>query len=308
MNKLLPMFCKLNFNLKTLLIALLLFAWTGVYAQISKSEIQAHRGGAGLYPENTLIAMLNSAALGINILELDVHITADGKVVLSHDPYFTPDKALTFGGDLIEKGGKMRHVIYKMDYNKVKQYDVGLLPQKKFPTRVNVGAEVPLLSEIFSRVEEYTTRFNLPAMRYSIEIKSHPFKDDRLAPRFEKFTELVMGVIRRAGVQDRVIIQSFDVRTLEYLHKFYPEVTLSYLVPKKGSFEKDMRKISFIPDIYSPEYRKVNQKMVDTAHRLGMKVIPWTVNKRSNFMYMLQVGVDGIITDYPNRALNWAAQ
>lgn len=296
----------IQMNVKWILSTILLLGCLQLTsAQTKKFEVQAHRGGAGLYPENTLIAMLNAAAMGVEVLELDVHITQDGQVVLSHDPYFLPKKALAPGGDFIESGGTMRHLIYNMPYEKVKSYDVGLLPQKQFPTRQNVGASIPLLSDIFTQVEDYTKRFNLPAIRYSIEIKSHPFKDDRMTPRFDKYTEAVMDVVYKHKLQNRVIIQSFDVRTLEYMHKFYPEITLSYLVNKSGNIAKDLSKLNFIPQIYSPNYKKVSQKMVDLAHKLDIKVIPWTVNKRSNLTYMLQVGVDGVITDYPNRINNW---
>ncbi len=295
-----------NLNLKhCTFVAMMFLSFTLGFAQQNKLDIHAHRGGAGLYPENSVVAMLNSVAMGVRVLELDVHVTADNVVVVSHDPYFTPKKALAPGGVRIDQGTKMQHAIYQMRYEDVRKYDVGLIPQKNFPTRQNVGVSVPLLSQVIDEVEKYTKKFNLPPVYYNIEIKSAPIKDNRLAPRFDRFSELCMQVIQDKGIKNRTIIQSFDVRTLEYMHKFYPEVVLSYLVNKSGRFEKDLNKLSFVPEIYSPHYKKVSQKMVDKAHRWGMKVIPWTVNKRSNLTYMLQVGVDAIITDYPNRMQKW---
>lgn len=298
---------KQNLNRKLLLTLLFLVATMPflLAQRMDTSDIQAHRGGSGLYPENTLIAMLNAAAMGVNVLELDVHMTQDNKVVLSHDAYFSNKKALGPGGVRIERGGKMRHLIYSMPYSTVKKYDVGLIPSKDFPNRKNIGASVPLLSEVITRVDQYTQKYDLPAVTYNIEIKSHPLKDERMTPRFDRYIEHVMAVIRGLDVEKRVIIQSFDVRTLEYMHKFYPAIKLSYLVEKRGNLEKDLSKISFIPAIYSPHYKKVDERLMERAHLLNMEVIPWTVNKRSSFLKLLKVGVDGIITDYPNRAMRW---
>lgn len=297
-------FFNLNARVGLCILFLSLSNFVG-FAQTKKLEVHAHRGGAGLYPENSIVAMLNAVAMGVRTLELDLHITADDRVVVIHDPYFTSAKNLAPGGEMIDTGSKMRHVVYELKYDVVKEYDVGIIPQKDFPTRQNIGARVPLLSQLIDEVEAYTRKYNLTPVRYNIEIKSNSFKDDRLAPKYDKFTDLAMAIINQKGIADRVIIQSFDVRTLEHMHKFYPNVALSYLVGRGGSFERDMAKLSFLPQIYSPNYKKVNQKMVERAHLWGVKVIPWTVNERGTLTYMLQVGVDGVISDYPNRMFQW---
>jgi len=262
---------------------------------------QAHRGGRGLMPENTIPAMLNAIALGVETLEMDVVVTGDKKVILSHEPFFAKEITTTSSGNPIE-GDVREHNIYQMDYSLVKTYDVGMKPYPLFPQQQKLKAYKPLLSEVFDSVKNYMMTARRPFPFYNIETKTTPETDGTFHPRPEEFVDLLMAVINRYELSEQVIIQSFDTRTLKYLHKKFPAVKTSLLIEPNNnfSFRKQLRDLGFKPTIYSPEMSLVSENLVKEAHAEGIKIIPWTVNDISKIRELRSIGVDGIITDYPN--------
>ena len=300
---------KSYFKLSCIPLLLLLFGQSlAVYGQ-SSPVIHAHRGGAALYPENTIEAMLYSISIGVRVIELDLHITSDSMVVVSHDPYMNHKKALTPEGKKIGFATQLRHKIFSMPYGTLKQYDVGSLPQANYPDRVNIRASVPLLSDLIDQVEAYTKKYGIAPVTYNIEIKSHTLKDGRLTPHFDTFIQLVMRVLQPRKLAGRFIIQSFDVRTLNYIHIAYPEVQLAYLVKKRGGgLNRQLAKLKFTPTIYSPHYKLVDKRLVTEVQRRGMQIIPWTVDNRPEALRLRDLGVDGIITNYPNRLQDWLTE
>ncbi|MFT3823013.1 MAG: glycerophosphodiester phosphodiesterase family protein [Chitinophagaceae bacterium] len=278
---------------------LLLITASGI-AQQKSVDWQAHRGGRGLMPENTIAAMKNAIDLGVTTLELDVVISADKKVVVSHDPVFNEAITTTPSGDYLTKEESARRILYTMPYDSIKKYDVGLKPFPEFPQQKKIAAVKPLLSELLDSCEAYAKRKGI-SIAYNIEIKSNKATDNVRHPAPEEFTDLVMAVINSRKVNKRVTIQCFDVRPLQYLHNKKANVTLSYLVYMGADKLQDqLNALGFVPDIYSPLYKLVTKEMVDACHGKNMRVVPWTVNTKEEIRKLLNDGVDGVISDYPD--------
>jgi glycerophosphoryl diester phosphodiesterase len=151
-------------------------------------------------------------------------------------------------------------------------------------------------------VTDYMKIRRKPFPFYSIEIKGLPAGDNRFHPLPAEFVELIMAVIKEKGVEDRVIIQSFDTRHLIYLHEKYPAMKTSLLIEdsEDKDFETQLKSLGFIPTIYSPNHTMVDETVVKLCHQKGMKIIPWTVNDKKQIKKLRKMGVDGMITDYPD--------
>ena len=263
-------------------------------------DLQAHRGGRGLMPENTIAAMKNAIDLGATTLEMDVVISKDNKVVVSHDPYFNDVITTTPAGKTFTKKEATDYLLYKMDYDSIRKFDVGTKPHPDFPRQQKIAAYKPLLTDLVDAAEAYANSKGRKMM-YNIEIKSKEGFDGVRHPAPPKFAELLVQVLTDKKVLERTVIQSFDVRPLQYLHKSHPKVTLSYLVDKSaGSFDEQLTKLGFTPAIYSPIYTITTRETIKQAHAKGMKVVPWTVNTAKEIQEMIDAGADGIITDYPD--------
>lgn len=263
-------------------------------------DTEAHRGGRGLMPENTIAAMKGAIDIGVTTLEMDAVISKDNKVVVSHDPFF--NEAITTAPDgkyLTKKEGEAL-LLYGMTYDEIRRYDVGLKPYPAFPQQQKLKAYKPLLSELIDSVEAYAKQ-NHRSIRYNIEIKSKEGFDGIRHPDPQTMSELVLAVVKEKGVLNRAVIQSFDVRPLQYLRQTHPDVMLSYLMEKTTvPLEEQLNKLGFVPAVYSPAYAMLTKETVEACHRKGMKVLPWTVNTLPEMKTLIAMGVDGIISDYPN--------
>ncbi|RYE22873.1 MAG: glycerophosphodiester phosphodiesterase [Sphingobacteriaceae bacterium] len=263
-------------------------------------DIEAHRGGRGLMPENTIPAMHNAIDIGVTTLEMDTHITADGKVVVAHDDTFNPLFALTPDGKNILKENATRYALYKMKYADIALFDVGSKPYNKFPEQKRMKVAVPLLADLIDSTQDYTKAKGKPQMFYNIETKCSAKDDGIYNPNPETFVKLLMAVIIKKKLLPYVIIQSFDIRTIQIIHKKYPHVRTSYLVDNKQTFTANLATLGFTPFIYSPAYKLVTAEMIQQCHKKGIKIIPWTVNTKEEIAGLKTLGVDGIISDYPN--------
>ncbi|MES1224182.1 MAG: glycerophosphodiester phosphodiesterase [Bacteroidota bacterium] len=263
---------------------------------------QGHRGCRGLMPENTIPAMMKALDLGVTTLEMDVVITKDKKVVLSHDQWFAQEITTKPDGTYIGEREERKFNIYWMTYDEVKTFDVGMKPHPRFPQQEKIKAVKPLLSEVVESVQQYMMTRRKPFPYYNIETKSNPEFDGVFQPKPGEFVELLMGVIKEKGIEDHVIIQSFDFRTLQYLHEHYPDMKTAMLIEDfdKRSLEDQLKALGFTPTIYSPDYSLVNNGLLKKCHQQNIKVIPWTVNDKKTIDKLKTMGVDGIITDYPN--------
>jgi glycerophosphoryl diester phosphodiesterase len=271
-------------------------------------DVQGHRGCRGLMPENTIPAFLKALDLGVTTLEMDVVISRDKQVVVSHEPYFNAAFSITPEGKSVNKKEAKTLVLYQMNYADIQRYDVGSNGNSAYPEQQKMKVYKPLLSEVIDQVELYRKTKNLPEFSYNIEIKSEASEYNKSQPEPAAFCELVANVLKKQLAPERVTIQSFDFAVLKYWKQQsdsgnYPKVRLSALVENLQSPEKNIAELGFKPDIYSPYYRLLNKTKIDRLHGLGIQVIPWTVNQRDAMERLKAWGVDGLITDYPNRAV-----
>ncbi|MEO8414971.1 MAG: glycerophosphodiester phosphodiesterase family protein [Ginsengibacter sp.] len=266
-------------------------------------DLEGHRGCRGLMPENTVPAMLRAIDLHVNTLEMDVVITADKKVLVSHEPFFSHEITTLPSGETIPANDEWNYNIYQMTYDSVKLYDVGLKRHPRFPSQEKMKVGKPLLADLVDSVEAYCAKIHYPKVNYNIEIKSLDSTDNVYHPAPEEYAELLMNVINDKQIADRVIIQSFDIRSLQVMRRKYPAMKLSYLIdtgdtiPLKG-FKK---RLGFKPEIISPDYSLLNQEITDALHKQHVQVIPWTVDDIDAAKKLYKWGVDGIITDYPDK-------
>jgi glycerophosphoryl diester phosphodiesterase len=262
---------------------------------------EAHRGGRGLMPENTIPAMLHAIDLDVTTLEMDTHITKDGQVVVSHDPYFNENITTTPEGKSLTKEESRQRLLYNMTYDSIVKYDVGVKPYPAFPQQQKIAVHKPLLSELIDATESHAKQKG-KSMWYNIEIKSKQDGDGKLHPPVEEFVDRVMRVINEKDIASRTIMQSFDPRALQVMHKKYPGVATSLLIEAydKRSLDEQLQQLGFIPKFYSPSSALVTPSLLQQCHDKKMKVVPWTVNDLAEMKRLKQMGVDGIISDYPN--------
>jgi glycerophosphoryl diester phosphodiesterase len=273
-------------NMKYTFLVMNLFLMVFIANGQQKLDLEAHRGGRGIMPENSIPAMIHAIDLGVNTLELDCVISKDGKVVVSHDVYMSSDFMLKPDGTEISKAEENQYLLYTMNYDVIKTYDGGTKPHPQFPRQKKMKTYKPLLSELIDSVEQYVQVHHLKPLLYNLEIKSTPAEDNVAHPDPETFVRLVMGVLENKKITKRVVIQSFDVRPLQVL--------------KNDSFADNIKKLGFLPNTISPYYLTIDESFVNAAHQEHVKVLPWTVNDEPSLKKMTAMHVDGIISDYPD--------
>jgi glycerophosphoryl diester phosphodiesterase len=286
-------------------------------------DLQGHRGARGLAPENTLPAFQRALELGVTTLELDIAVTRDGVPVISHDPALNPDLTRDASGRFLEQRGP---AIHSLTWAELQAYDVGRLKPgtdyaRQFPDQQPVdGARIPRLADLFDLV----WRSGDTRVRFDIETKLNPERPDE-TPAPEPFARAVVEEIRKAGMASRSQIQSFDWRTLQVVQTMAPEIGTAYLTAQQRWLDNvgagtpegsrwtagfQFRDHGSIPKMvkaagggsWSAHYRDVDQQKVREAQSLGLKVLVWTVNDPAVMAQMLDIGVDGLITDRPDLA------
>ncbi|MCZ4223085.1 glycerophosphodiester phosphodiesterase family protein [Pedobacter rhodius] len=273
-------------------------------AQIAKFpafSAEAHRGGRGLWPENTIIAMQNAMKIdGITTLEMDTHITKDGKVVVTHDDYLSPGFMLTPDGREIPATDAKKYPVFQMNYSELKQFDLGTKPLAGFPNQQKIKTHIPLLADLIDAVQKDIKANKTKQFFYNIETKCDAKGDGTTNPEPAVFVKLLMDIIEKKKIKPYVVIQSFDKRTIQIIHEKYPDVKTSFLVANKKTYEENIADLGYKPFILSPVWQMVNEDLIKKAHADGVKVIPWTANKIEEMNALRAMGVDGIISDYPD--------
>ena len=260
--------------------------------------VQAHRGGAVLMPENTIPAMKNALDLDVNTLEFDLQLSSDGQVVVSHDNYFHPRYATRPDGTLIQEDDPKEY-LYTMPYDSIAKYDVGLRPVDRWPGQVKMAVSKPLASELIDFTESYAKK----PVNYNIEIKSWPGEGEgTLWPEYHVFCDTCIPVLLSKDLGDRLIVQCFDTRALNYMHEKWPELTLSYLTEDYdgGDIEQLLGNLDFVPRWWSPESSVVTPENVAWCHERGIGVVPWTVDDPAEMQRLVDCGVEAIISNYPD--------
>jgi glycerophosphoryl diester phosphodiesterase len=303
--------------MRTFLIAAALLAFTAKTSAAPEFDLQGHRGTRGNAPENTLAAFEKALAIGVTTLEMDAAITADGVVVVSHDPALNPAFTRDAGGQWLKVRGPL---IRSLTYAQLQTYDVGRIdPEsdyaRQFPAQESKdGERLPTLAAVFARVKA----LGADHVRFDIETKISPTKPaETLAP--EPFVRALLAVIREAGMTKRVMIQSFDWRTLKLVQQLEPGVPTVYLTVRNvrndnladgtwtgGLLLRDYPSPGHLVKaaggaIWSPNQASLTREHLKSAQQLGLKVIPWTVNDPAVAERLIEWGVDGIVSDYPDR-------
>jgi len=252
----------------------------------ARIEVHGHRGARAVYPENSLPAFEYALSIGVDVLEMDLAVTEDEVVVVSHDA--TMNQKLCVGPAGAERA------IHKMTYAELRKWKCGTLPHADFPKQKQVAVEVPRLEDVFKLATKTKVHFN-------IETKISPKTPD-LAPTPERFAELMLAVVRKYKLEDRVILQSFDFRTLHAMKKLAPKMRLSALFPfntsEKSPDYLEMAKASGA-GILSPHHSTVTPERIAAAHKAGLSVVPWTANTEADWQRMIDAKADAIISDDP---------
>lgn len=291
-------------------------------------DIEAHRGGRALLPENTLPAFANALSMGVDTLELDINVTRDNAIVVSHERALNPDLARDASGNYVAPPGIP---FAKLSLDEVKTYDVGQIRPgsaygRPFPDQHAVpGTRIPKLAEVFDLVR----RSGDTHVRLNIETKIDPDHPDQ-SPEPERFVTLLLDLLKAEKFSDRVMVQSFDWRTLQLVQKLAPAIPTVYLTIQAGrsptiSLDQASRwTAGFNPAdhdrsvprtikaaggaIWSPFFRDVDAALIAESHRLGLKVVVWTVDKTDDMARLIDLGVDGIISDNPDLLRKVAAE
>lgn len=291
-----------------------------VSASAMAFDIEAHRGGRALLPENTLPAFANAISMGVDTLELDLGATKDDVLVVSHERRLNPDLARGADGRYVAPPGIP---FVRLRLADVKTYDVGQIRPgsayaAKFPDQRAVpGTPIPTLVEVLDLVR----RSGDPHVRLNVETKIDPNHPDE-SPTPEHFVRLLLDTIRVKGFGDRVMVESFDWRTLQLVQKLAPAIPTVYLTIQKGRHatifldkaspwtagfnptEHDQSVPRTIKAaggaIWSPYFRDVDPALISESHRLGLPVVVWTVDKPADMARLIDMGVDGIISDRPD--------
>ena len=291
-------------------------------APVRAFDLEGHRGARGLAPENTLAGFARALEIGVSTLETDIAVTRDGTLVLSHDPHLNPDLVRAADGRWITAKGP---AIHSLSLAELRSYDIGRLnPEssyaRQWPEQQAVdGQRFPLLTELFALV-----RSGKPAVRLNLEIKITPTSGAD-TPDAESFATMVVDAVRAAGLAERVTIQSFDWRPLLVVRRIAPEIPTSCLTIESSGmntvapdqsgaspWHAGLRRAEHgnsTPQLakaagcgaWSMYWRNLSPSEMEQAKALGLKVLPWTVDNPADMERLIALGVDGLITDYPDR-------
>ncbi len=291
--------------IKTIHFCLFLLFVTACHPPQYKTQKQAfdwqgHRGARGLLPENTIPAFLKALDLGVTTLELDLAVSKDSQLIISHDPFLNPDICQNADNTPMTKEEGEAKIIWQMSADEVRKYDCGSKGNPRFPTQQRMRVFKPTLAEMVAAVKTYCKQKNRTLPYFNIEIKTKPAWDAR-TPSVKTFAALVLANLKQLKITNKACIQSFDPRALEAVHLLDAKITTALLIEEEGTLESNLAKISFKPSIYSPAFALVDKKVVDACHAQNIRIIPWTVNDVADMKALIKLGVDGIITDYPDR-------
>lgn len=263
---------------------------------------QGHRGARGLAPENTVPSFLKALEFPlVSTLELDVVVSKDRQLIVSHEPWISHEICSHAAGKAVQKSEEEALNILQMTAAEIAAFDCGSRGHTRFPEQTAMPAYKPTLNEVVKAVEAYCAARNRPLPQYNIEIKSQPEWDEVKTPAPAVFARLAVEEIRRLGITGRTCVQSFDPRSLREVHSLAPDMVTALLVENLRGLEENVKELGYVPTIYSPYFKLVNAETVKNAHAKKMRIIPWTVNETAEMQALIRLGVDGIITDYPNR-------
>tara|TARA_B100000900_G_scaffold399180_1_gene401425 strand:+ start:5288 stop:6196 length:909 start_codon:yes stop_codon:yes gene_type:complete len=293
----------LNFNYNnTLLLFVLLIMSSSCRKADRTVDFQGHRGARGFFPENSIEGFEYALSIEeLTTLELDLVVSEDKNLIISHEPWLNPEICGIDSAILAEDS--MAYNLYQLTTEEIRSFDCGSKGNPKFPGQKAISTYKPALSELFNMLS-HTGNWR----KLNIETKSKPSGDGIYHPKPKEFAHLIATFLERYDdlnakfdLYDLVTIQSFDVRTLQELRKLHTSVKLCLLTEDETDPAAAMDKLGFPADIYSPHFETVTPETVNWCHFRRIDIIPWTVNNVEDMQRLLDMGVDGLISDYPNK-------
>jgi len=261
---------------------------------------QGHRGARGLLPENTIPAFIKAMEFNVKTLELDVAVSKDKQIIVTHEPWFNHQICAKPDGTPVTEKEEKSLRIYDMTYEEIKQYDCGSRGNERFPDQQPMNVFKPSFMEVVGNVDLYCEQNQIRKPLFNVEIKSQPDYYGKMTPEPKEFVALMLNEIDLLGIKDRVNLQSFDFNILRAIREVDKEISTAALVDNIKGIKANIELLGYTPQNYSPYYMLLNKNAIKEAHAMGMKVIPWTVNDPKMMQRLKDIGCDGIITDYPN--------
>jgi glycerophosphoryl diester phosphodiesterase len=259
------------------------------------SNIHGHRGFRGKYPENSIKGFIEAKKVRVDAIELDVVVSKDFQLIVNHDPWLKP------GHFMINKTGEVPEEkvnLFEKTVEDIHQYALGTKRNLDFPQQIPFPHQIPTLEEVVNHSELQNTFWN-------IEIKSEEKWYDTYQPQAQVLAQLVFDFIRKEGLEKSCLVQSFDTTFLNELKKLKPSYPLGFLVKNKKSFQENIKNLDFTPEYFNPNKVMVDEKMISEIHAANVKCLIWTVNDLKRAKQLIDWGVDGIITDYPDEIDIW---
>ena len=260
-----------------------------------------HRGCRGLLPENTIESFKEAIKLGVHAIELDIVVTGDNKIVVSHEPFMSQAYCLKPDGTELTSDEDQKFNLFQMSYDEIKQFDCGLKAHPRFSDQKSQKAYKPLLKEVIDTCDDFVKKSSREFIDYIIEIKSAPKYYNTFYPEPREYVALVLEAIAEYDFKDRIILKSFDIAILKEIKRQQPEIKVSLLINRQEVIFDKLKQLDFKPEILGPYYELLTKDIVAKYQNRGFQIFTWTVNEISDIEQIQFYGVDGIITDYPNR-------
>ena len=255
-----------------------------------------HRGARGVFPENSIPGFQLALAKGADMLELDLAVTKDKQVVLSHDPVIP--EGLCAHSENVDVGEEGR-TIYQMTYEELQAFRCGGAGHPKFPDQEKTAVEIPLLSAVIDSCLAYTEASGLPKPRFDVELKFSEKEEGAHYPKRDEYVSLVLDVIREKGVESRCVLTSFDLGIVQTIHRISPETKVGWIIANFKGVKGNVKQLGFVPDYFVVYHRLASKKMVQDAREHGIGIMVWTVNSPKRVEKLRKKGVTSIISDYP---------
>lgn len=262
-------------------------------------EIHGHRGARGRRPENSISGFEWAVLQGVDVLEMDLCISKDRHVVVSHEPWMNPEICSLPGRGVLNGGAQEKFCLLDMTVAEIQAFDCGSGGNPNFQEQLPIQACKPTLREVVEHCQRLGADHGLE-IKYSLEIKYRDEWRGRFCPEASEFVSLVMSEIESLGIAKNSCIQSFSSLVMEEVNQQAQGMSTAWLVESMGPVEMQLAQLSFTPTIYSPQWNLLRQDDVRMLHQNGIRVIPWTVNDSTAMQKMIGMGVDGIISDYPD--------
>ncbi len=259
--------------------------------------LQGHRGARGYLPENTIESCCRAVELGVDGLEIDVCVTRDKQIIVSHEPFMSRLICVFPDGKPVNTEGGL--FLKNMTVKEIQAFDCGSRGNARFPTQQPLKSCKPTFYELINGVHKFCEAKKILTPFWNIEVKSHRQWYGRLVPTppvFCKLLERPLSILP----ENSFYISSFDPLFLREMRRKMPKIPLAFLTERKESFIESRRRLGFLPMIYSPFYNNITTQMVKKAHAKGVKIMTWTVNDKADIKRLKNMGVDGIITDFPD--------